>query len=176
MDVIYIIERSEAAASMLERVLEQRGVPAFAVVSSVPENDAPVLDIDKDMGRPYRLGALLDRLETMRDQGENPQILRFDTCELDAVYCLFYADDRPDRAGIKLTEKEMEILIYLAGHSKNTPVKRDDLLAAVWGYGDNIETHTLETHIYRLRQKIEDNPAKPAFLVTSDDGYSFPAR
>lgn len=69
-----------------------------------------------------------------------------------------------------LTEKEVMILSFIFG-SNPAPVSRQALLDNVWGYADNIETHTLETHIYRLRQKIEEDPAKPSFLITTDDGY-----
>ena len=48
---------------------------------------------------------------------------------------------------------------------------REDLLKHVWGYNANVATHTLETHIYRLRQKIEDNPAEALLLVTEAGGY-----
>mgnify|MGYP002652161206 CR=1 FL=1 len=50
-------------------------------------------------------------------------------------------------------------------------VGRDTLLAEVWGYNAQVTTHTLETHIYRLRQKIEPNPATAAILVTEGGGY-----
>ncbi len=70
----------------------------------------------------------------------------------------------------RLTEKEMDILIYLHdSHPKK--IQRQDLLDHVWGYAHDVETHTLETHIYRLRQKIEDNPAAPEILMTDDEGY-----
>lgn len=72
----------------------------------------------------------------------------------------------PDR----LTEKECHIL-YILQDKKGETVERKELLRAVWGYVDGIETHTLETHIYRLRQKIEANPAKPAILLTAGTGY-----
>ena len=50
-------------------------------------------------------------------------------------------------------------------------VGRDTLLAEVWGYNAQVTTHTLETHIYRLRQKIEPNPGLAAILVTEGGGY-----
>ncbi len=71
---------------------------------------------------------------------------------------------------IKLTDKEMNILLHLAAQHPQK-IARNDLLDHVWGYADGVETHTLETHIYRLRQKIEIDPARPQFLMTDDDGY-----
>ncbi len=73
-------------------------------------------------------------------------------------------------ARLKLTEKEAAILRFL--HRANRePVPRETLLREVWGYNANVTTHTLETHIYRLRQKIEDNPAEAKLLVTDGGGY-----
>jgi DNA-binding response OmpR family regulator len=71
---------------------------------------------------------------------------------------------------LKLTEKETAILrfLYRAGQKV---VTRDMLLAEVWGYNANVTTHTLETHIYRLRQKIEPDPANARVLVTEQGGY-----
>jgi DNA-binding response OmpR family regulator len=71
---------------------------------------------------------------------------------------------------LKLTEKETAILrfLYRAGQKV---VSRDTLLAEVWGYNANVTTHTLETHIYRLRQKIEPNPSSARILVTEPGGY-----
>jgi len=70
----------------------------------------------------------------------------------------------------RLTEKECHILYILQGRKGET-VERKALLRAVWGYVDGVETHTLETHIYRLRQKIETNPGKPEILLTAGTGY-----
>jgi DNA-binding response OmpR family regulator len=71
---------------------------------------------------------------------------------------------------LKLTEKETAILrfLYRAGEAV---VSRDTLLTEVWGYNANVTTHTLETHIYRLRQKIESNPSSARLLVTEPGGY-----
>lgn len=71
---------------------------------------------------------------------------------------------------LRLTEKETAILrfLYRAGQSV---VTRDVLLREVWGYNSNVTTHTLETHIYRLRQKIEHDPAKSQLLITEAGGY-----
>lgn len=71
---------------------------------------------------------------------------------------------------IRLTDKEFDI-IYALFISSPGKIARDVLLHQIWGYGDMIETHTLETHIYRLRQKIEIDATQPDFLKTDDDGY-----
>jgi DNA-binding winged helix-turn-helix (wHTH) protein len=71
---------------------------------------------------------------------------------------------------VRLTEKERDILMKLR-EKMGRVIDRQALLNEIWGYGKEIETHTLETHIYRLRQKIERDPAKPQWLVTEDAGY-----
>jgi DNA-binding response OmpR family regulator len=71
---------------------------------------------------------------------------------------------------VEITEKELDILLCVFDRPDHH-IAKEDLLKSVWGYGDNIETHTLETHIYRLRQKIEQDPSVPSFLVTTDEGY-----
>jgi DNA-binding response OmpR family regulator len=71
---------------------------------------------------------------------------------------------------IRLTEKENDILKFLY-QNLETIVSREILLHEVWGYNSKVTTHTLETHIYRLRQKIEINPANACFLITETGGY-----
>ena len=71
---------------------------------------------------------------------------------------------------IRLTEKENNILKLLYKNLGNI-VSRDTLLHEVWGYNSKVTTHTLETHIYRLRQKIEDDPSRAYFLITELGGY-----
>lgn len=72
---------------------------------------------------------------------------------------------------IALTERETVLLLCLSRHYPHA-VARDSLLRDVWNYQDGIDTHTLETHIYRLRQKIEDDGANPRRLLTTTDGYT----
>ena len=71
---------------------------------------------------------------------------------------------------IRLTEKETNILKFLY-RANDRVVPRDVLLHEVWGYNAGVTTHTLETHIYRLRQKIEPNPSEASLLVTESGGY-----
>ena len=71
---------------------------------------------------------------------------------------------------IRLTEKESAILKFLY-RSGPTPVARQVLLNEVWGYNASVTTHTLETHIYRLRQKIEPDPERLRLLITEQGGY-----
>lgn len=70
---------------------------------------------------------------------------------------------------IRLTEKETNILKFL--YRVGDTVPRETLLNEVWGYNPAVTTHTLETHIYRLRQKIEENPGEARILVTESGGY-----
>jgi DNA-binding response OmpR family regulator len=119
--------------------------------------------------KPFKLGILLARIRAH---------LRSHEASEDAVFQIGPYTFRPSAklligergSKLKLTEKETAILrfLYRAGRAV---VNRDTLLAEVWGYNAHVTTHTLETHIYRLRQKIEPNPATAAILVTEAGGY-----
>src|SRR5262249_52421765 len=76
----------------------------------------------------------------------------------------------PEGNEVRLTEKETGVLRYLC-RAGQRPVSRETLLQEVWGYNSGLTTHTLETHIYRLRQKIEKDAASPAILVSQAGGY-----
>jgi DNA-binding response OmpR family regulator len=76
----------------------------------------------------------------------------------------------PKGSKVRLTEKERSIIRYLY-RAEQQPISRETLLHEVWGYNSVVTTHTLETHIYRLRQKIEEDAAAPAILVTESRGY-----
>lgn len=118
--------------------------------------------------RPVRMGALLDRVRMLgaarMDAGPafsiGPYILDNINSEL----------RHNDGHVMRLTDKEKDILLLL-GAAKGGVVSRETLLEKVWAYAPNLETHTLETHIYRLRQKIERDPARPEILLTDGSGY-----
>ena len=74
-----------------------------------------------------------------------------------------------DNTNLKLTEKEIEIILYL--DLKKNKHKVLDLQKNIWGYSSDLETHTVETHIYRLRKKINDKFNDNDFIVSHDDGY-----
>jgi DNA-binding response OmpR family regulator len=82
--------------------------------------------------------------------------------------------DQANNRRIKLTSKEADLLKFLY-RSEGHPVKADVLLHEVWGYSRNAETHTLGTHIYRLRQKMECDPAHPVLLISVGKGYRLEA-
>ncbi len=119
--------------------------------------------------KPFRLPVLLARIRAQLRQHEQSE---------DAVFGIGPYTFKPaaklllDEAAkkIRLTEKETNILkfLYRAG---SAVVARDVLLHEVWGYNAGVTTHTLETHIYRLRQKIEPDPANARILVTEPGGY-----
>jgi DNA-binding response OmpR family regulator len=122
------------------------------------------------ISKPFRLAELLARLRA--------QLRSFETSE-DAVFAIGPYMFRPsakllqDQARgrrVRLTEKEAAILkfLYRAG---TRAVARQVLLNEVWGYNASVTTHTLETHIYRLRQKIEPDPANARLLLTEGGGY-----
>ena len=75
-----------------------------------------------------------------------------------------------EKKSLKLTEKEVEIILFL--HSKDNPQKIDILQKEVWGYSENLETHTVETHVYRLRKKINEVFNDENFLISTKDGYN----
>ena len=122
------------------------------------------------IAKPFRLAELLARLRA--------QLRIFENSE-DAVFSIGPYTFRPAakllqeaqrNRRIRLTEKEAAILkfLYRAG---TRPVARQQLLNEVWGYNAAVTTHTLETHIYRLRQKIEPDPANARLLLTEGGGY-----
>ncbi|MCL5776501.1 response regulator transcription factor [Limibaculum sp. FT325] len=121
------------------------------------------------VAKPFKFPVLLARIRAQLRQHEQSE---------DAVFLIGPYSFRPsakvlvdeqDRK-IRLTEKETNILkfLYRAG---GRAVDRDTLLREVWGYNAGVTTHTLETHVYRLRQKIEPDPQNARILITESGGY-----
>lgn len=119
--------------------------------------------------KPFKFAVLLARIRAQLRQHEQSE---------DAVFAIGQYTFKPaskmliDEKGgkIRLTEKETSILKYLYRAGEKV-VTRDVLLHEVWGYNAGVTTHTLETHIYRLRQKIEKDPSNSELLVTEMGGY-----
>jgi len=138
----------------------------------IGEGDAPGSVSSIHLDKPVRMGAIGDALERLlkkKAQSAQPTVLGIGSWTLDMVHNSIYDADEGENKK-RLTEKEKEILVFLHNHTGQS-VSREDLLNAVWGYAKDIETHTLETHIYRLRQKIEEDPASPQILLTTEAGY-----
>lgn len=120
---------------------------------------------------PVRMGELLDRIYdhiNNRVEGWAAPDLQIGPYQLLSRDCLL--KNTATGNTIPVTEKERDILLRLY-EEKGGVLKRKELLKDVWGYGSGIETHTVETHIYRLRKKIEHDPAKPEILLTDGAGY-----
>jgi DNA-binding response OmpR family regulator len=121
------------------------------------------------VSKPFRFPVLLARIRAQLRQHEQSEDAVFQLGPYTfkpAVKMLLTEDDRK----IRLTEKETNILKFLY-RAADGVVARDVLLHEVWGYNAGVTTHTLETHIYRLRQKIEPDPSNARLLVTDSGGY-----
>jgi DNA-binding response OmpR family regulator len=127
-----------------------------------------IADQEKTYKPPIRLGQILDFISESTNTHKTPKIITLGECTLNTHNFVFTNEkDKP----INLTEKETKLLIYLHQNKENA-ISRETLLKAVWNYADDVETHTLETHIYRLRKKIEKDPSKPKILITTENGYT----
>ena len=122
------------------------------------------------IAKPFRLNELLARLRAQLRIFENSEDAVFTIGPYTFRPSAKLLQEPPRNRRIRLTEKEAAILkfLYRAG---TRPVPRQILLNEVWGYNAAVTTHTLETHIYRLRQKIEPDPSNARLLVTEGGGY-----
>ena len=119
--------------------------------------------------KPFRFSVLLARIRVQMRQHEASEEAEFQIGPYVFRPAMKLLID-PKGAKLRLTEKEAAILRFLH-RAERQSVPRETLLRDVWGYNANVTTHTLETHIYRLRQKIEENPADAQLLVTDGGGY-----
>jgi len=154
--------------------MRQDGVsaPVIMLTAAATDDDA-VRGLDSGANdyvtKPYKFAVLLARIRAQLRDYEHSE---------GAVFRLGVYEFRPaakvllDEKGrkIRLTEKETNILKYLYRAGEKA-ISREELLAEVWGYNAGVTTHTLETHVYRLRQKIEPDPANARLLLTEAGGY-----
>ena len=160
------------------RLMRSKGVaaPIVMLTGQVTDSDA-ILGLDSGANdyvtKPFKFSVLLARVRA--------HLRTFEQSE-DATFQLGPYEFRPagktlidsNEKKIRLTEKETNILKYLY-RAGGKPVAREELLSEVWGYNANVTTHTLETHIYRLRQKIEPDPSNARLLLTESGGYRLQA-
>jgi DNA-binding response OmpR family regulator len=126
--------------------------------------------VHESLAKPFRFSALLARLHGLNThQGGEDKAVRIGPYTFHPSAKLLQTEDRK----VRLTEKETNILKFL--HASAGTVPREILLHEVWGYGPAVATHTLETHIYRLRKKIEQDPARAQILLTEGGGYRLSA-
>jgi DNA-binding response OmpR family regulator len=155
--------------------LREQGVkaPIIMLTGAAQEEEHQVKGLDAGANdyvlKPFKFSVLLARIRAH---------LRSHEASEDAVYRIGPYEFRPAmrvlidpaQKKVRLTDKETSILRYLY-RSGEKPVGREELLREVWGYNANVTTHTLETHIYRLRQKIEPDAQSPKLLITETGGY-----
>ncbi|MEQ8824136.1 MAG: response regulator transcription factor [Filomicrobium sp.] len=156
------------------KMLRKAGFKSPIIMLTGNDSDADqILGLDAGANdyvtKPFKFAVLLARIRAQLRQHEQSE---------DAVFTIGPYTFKPaskllvDESGskIRLTEKETSILKYLY-RSGEKVITRDVLLHEVWGYNAGVTTHTLETHIYRLRQKIERDPSNAELLVTETGGY-----
>jgi DNA-binding response OmpR family regulator len=157
------------------RVMRRTGVKSPIIMLTGADTDADtILGLDAGANdyvtKPFRIGVLMARLRAHLREHEQSEY---------AVYTIgpysfrpaakIMLDTETDKK-VRLTDKETAIVkyLYLAG---DRVISRATLLGEVWGYNASVTTHTLETHVYRLRQKIEREPSNAKILVTEPSGY-----
>ena len=121
-------------------------------------------ELGESLARPFRFAGLLARLQAETGRLSEAEVMIGPYSFRPAAKLLSEGERR-----IRLTEKETDILRFL--HAAGGNVSRETLLHEVWGYNPAVTTHTLETHIYRLRKKIEANPGEAHILLTEAGGY-----
>lgn len=156
------------------RTMRKHNVHAPVIMLTGADTDADtILGLEAGANdyvtKPFRFAVLLARIRAHLRSHEQSE---------DAIFKIGHYTFKPSakmlvdevEQKVRLTEKETSILKFLY-RSGDSVVGRDILLHEVWGYNSGVTTHTLETHIYRLRQKIERDPSKAVLLVTEPGGY-----
>ena len=155
------------------REFRDNGVTAPIILLTAADSDTDTIEglnsgANDYITKPFRFAVLMARVQAhLRSHGQSEEaVYRIGpyTFRPSAKVLLDAADRK-----IRLTEKETNILKFLYRSGETVP--RETLLHEVWGYNPAVTTHTLETHIYRLRQKIETSPGQARILVTESGGY-----
>ncbi len=156
------------------KTLRDEGIGAPVIMLTASSTDTDTIQgleagADDYVAKPFRLAVLLARVRAQLRSHEQSEraVFHIGPYEFRPAQKLL-VDERQRK--IRLTEKETNILKYLY-RAGDKSVPREELLTQVWGYNAGVTTHTLETHIYRLRQKIEPEPAVSRLLITDAGGY-----
>jgi DNA-binding response OmpR family regulator len=156
------------------KLMRKNGYKGPVIMLTAQDSDADqILGLDSGANdyvtKPFRFAVLLARIRSQLRQHEHSEdaVFRVGPYTFKPAQKLLLRDDNKK---IRLTEKETAIIKFLYRTGEQS-VSRDVLLADVWGYNAGVSTHTLETHIYRLRQKIERDPSQAEILVTEGGGY-----
>ncbi len=132
-------------------------------IFSLGEDPSPPLVA---LPRPFRLTSLTSRLEISNGMDIDGIVIGAKRIDIAQRALVGNQEQTPER----LTDKELAVLSVLLTRTPN-PVSRDSLQTEIWGYHADANSHTVETHIWRLRQKLEANPGEPRHLLTEADGY-----
>ena len=156
------------------RRMRKQGVKYPVIMLTGHDTDADtILGLDAGANdyvtKPFKFPVLLARIRAQLRQHEQSEDAIFQLGPYTFKPAMKILTDERERK-IRLTEKETNILKFLY-RAPDGVVPRDVLLHEVWGYNAGVTTHTLETHIYRLRQKIEPDPSNARILVTESGGY-----
>ncbi|MGA0605906.1 response regulator transcription factor [Phenylobacterium sp. VNQ135] len=156
------------------RQMRNNGVAAPVIMlTAATSDDDTVMGLEAGandyVAKPYKFAVLLARIRAQLRSHEHSEgaVFRLGAYEFRPAAKML-VDEKQKK--IRLTEKETNILKYLYRAGEKA-VSREELLAEVWGYNAGVTTHTLETHVYRLRQKIEPDPANARLLLTEAGGY-----
>jgi len=157
------------------RLMRRNGVKSPIIMLTGADTDADtILGLDAGANdyitKPFRLGVLMARLRAHIRQHEQSEDAVFTIGPYTFQPAAKLLLDTATNKKVRLTDKETAILKYLY-RAGDKVISRDVLLDEVWGYNAGVTTHTLETHVYRLRQKIESDPSNASILVTETGGY-----
>jgi DNA-binding response OmpR family regulator len=156
------------------RLMRRNGIKSPIIMLTGADSEADtILGLDAGANdyvtKPFKLAVLLARLRAQLRQHEMSEEAVFAIGPYTFQPAQKVLIDENDKK-VRLTEKETAILKYLYRTGESV-VSREKLLHEVWGYNAEVTTHTLETHIYRLRQKIEQDPSNASILITEKGGY-----